>query len=85
MKVHSTVQKSAWAGMVMIVAVGLITAISGVVNPYNNMDIILALLVLMIMALPLTLLLYPAKSEVEERVRYKYADERAPEGFDTQA
>lgn len=85
MKIHSLVQRTAWAGMVVVVFISLIAALSGAFNPYGQAQVILALLVMMIMALPLTILLYPAKPEIEEKIVYRYADERAPEGVDTQA
>ncbi len=84
-KVHPHVKRTAWASSLLLTGIGLVAAIFGVGMPYQQDDIVMTFIVIMTLLMLTNFLLVPEESEVKEKVVYKYADERAPKGFDTQA
>lgn len=85
MKVHPHVKRTAWASAMFVSVLGLIAAINGMLDPYSRGEIITVLLIMHVLLLVSSILLVPEPPQVREKVVYKYADERAPEGFDTQS
>ncbi len=86
MKFNLHVQRTAWAASIVLLVSGLFLALATVYNGYGASGAIFGLLIILIIALPLTVVLMPSRHvEIKEKITYLYADERAPEEFDTQA
>lgn len=85
MKFNLRVQRTAWAALMVLLSSGLFLSLATVHNGYGSTGAIFGLLIILIMALPLTVVLIPSAPTEVEKVVYRYADGRAPKEFDTQA
>lgn len=86
MKFNLHVQRTAWAGVLVLMTSGLFLTLATVHNGYGVSGALFGLLIILIIALPLTVVLMPSTHvEIKEKITYLYADDRAPEEFDTQA
>lgn len=85
MKFNLQVRRTAWVALMVLLSSGLLLSLATVYNGYGAAGAVFGLLIILIMALPLAVALIPSAPTEVEKVVYRYADERAPEGFDTQA
>lgn len=86
MKFNPLVRRTAWSGTLVLLVSGLIVTLVTAYQGYGSTGAIFGLLVIMIMMLPLVIMLIPSNEvQTKEKIVYLYADERAPEEFDTQA